>query len=291
LLCSTAWAKEHGYEAAHIKLFSFSRTNLGLLLSYAGLSILLIFGLNRLFPRLAGTAELTQSLQEGAARTKIQMARLAAQRNAAGTNLSFGPLMERTLRINGNECDFLVLHSGEILHHSYNDGDSDDITPATAFMSWARENEVDLGFCASTIPFYSSPGLLALDMGTHMFSETIPSNAIPRFASVAAWQAYNAAHPDSPAQSSLIGSLVGVTNVWNDLKADQFQGASNDVPGFFLAQKRVGLWFTPTNITGPIAFSTRDGVEGLLQITGFTRNPPEIKIRYKLVQNGNANTP
>jgi predicted Ser/Thr protein kinase len=205
--------------------------------------------------------------------------------------LSFGPVMERTLRVKGNECDFLVLHSGEVLHHSYNDGDSDDLTPATAFIKWARANDVDIGCCASTNPFYSSPGLLALDMGTDMFSETIPSNAIPRFSSVADWQAYNAAHPDSRARNPLIGSLVGVTNVWNDLKADQVLEPTNDVPAVFLAQKRVGLWFTPTNITGPIAFSTRDGVAGLLQITGFSKNPPEVKIRYKLVQNGNTNTP
>jgi len=206
-------------------------------------------------------------------------------------NSSFGPVMERTLRVKGNECDFLVLHSGEVLHHAYNDGDSDDLTPPTPFMNWARENDVDMGFCASTNAFYSSSGLLTLDMGTHMFSsETIPSNEIPGFSSVADWYAYNASHPDLPAQHPRIGSLVGVTNVWKDLKADQMQGSSNDVPVFFLAQKRVGLWFKPSNITGPIAFSTREGVEGLLQITGFMENPPAVKIRYKLLQNGNANT-
>ena len=37
-----------------------------------------------------------------------------------------------------------------------------------------------------------------------------------------------------------------------------------------------------------LAFSTTDGAQGLLQITGFTENPRGVKIRYKLVQN---NTP
>jgi len=32
------------------------------------------------------------------------------------------------------------------------------------------------------------------------------------------------------------------------------------------------------------AFKTRDGQIGILQITGFTDNPPAVKIRYKLVQ-------
>ena len=35
-------------------------------------------------------------------------------------------------------------------------------------------------------------------------------------------------------------------------------------------------------------FETRSGLKGILQITGFTDNPRGVKIRYKLVQNGNA---
>jgi serine/threonine protein kinase len=200
-------------------------------------------------------------------------------------NLSFGPVVERTLRISGTECDFLSLRSGEVLHHSCVDGDSNYETPPTAFMKWVSENGVDVGFCVSTDKFFSPIGLLALDMGTFMFSsETISQAEIPDFRSVAEWQAYNAVHRDSPAAHPLIGSLVGVTNVWNDLTADQLQGPTNDVPAFFLNDKKPRLWFNPTNLTSPIAFSTRDGVNGLLQITGFTENPRGVKIRYKLVQ-------
>jgi len=35
-------------------------------------------------------------------------------------------------------------------------------------------------------------------------------------------------------------------------------------------------------------FHTREGGAGILQITGFTENPRGVKIRYKLVQNGQA---
>ena len=38
----------------------------------------------------------------------------------------------------------------------------------------------------------------------------------------------------------------------------------------------------PTNYT--YGFKTRDGSVGLLQVTGFTENPPVATIRYKLVQ-------
>lgn len=41
---------------------------------------------------------------------------------------------------------------------------------------------------------------------------------------------------------------------------------------------------TPTYV-----FKTREGGMGILQITGFTENPRGVKIRYKLVQDGNEN--
>jgi hypothetical protein len=37
-----------------------------------------------------------------------------------------------------------------------------------------------------------------------------------------------------------------------------------------------------------LAFSTTDGSQGLLQITGFTENLRGVKLRYKLVQNDSA---
>ena len=204
----------------------------------------------------------------------------------AAPKLAFGPVVERTLRINGKECDFLAFRNNEVLHHSYTDGDANNTTPSTAFMQWVMENGADIGFCASTDKFYSPFGLITLGMGTFQFSSnTVPNDKIPRFRSVAEWQAYNA-RSVLPAKNPLIGSLVGVTNVWNDLTADQLQGPTNDVPFFFLKEKKTSLWFNPSNITGPIAFATRDGIEGLLQITGFTENPRGVKLRYKLVQNG-----
>ncbi len=81
-----------------------------------------------------------------------------------------------------------------------------------------------------------------------------------------------------------MGSLVGVTNIWNDLKAAQFHGPPNDVPVAFLKDKPFAMWLAVTHFMHPIAFSTRDGIEGLLQVTDFTNKPPSIKLRYKLVQ-------
>jgi serine/threonine protein kinase len=96
-LCSTVWAKERSYDAGQIKLFSFSRQNIWPVLLFAGVAILLIFGQSKLFTRLSGTAELTASLKEDAARTKRQMARLAAQKKSQ--EFTFGPVIERVMTL------------------------------------------------------------------------------------------------------------------------------------------------------------------------------------------------
>jgi hypothetical protein len=44
----------------------------------------------------------------------------------------------------------------------------------------------------------------------------------------------------------------------------------------------------PSNGQDTYYFRTRDDTWGVLQITGFTKNPRGVKIRYKLVENGNS---
>ena len=100
-LCSTAWAKERGYDANQIKLFSFSRQNLWAVLLFAGVAFLLVFGQSKLFTHLSGVSELTANLKEDAARTKEPRARLAAQ--AKNNTLTFGPVIERVVT---NMIDF-----------------------------------------------------------------------------------------------------------------------------------------------------------------------------------------
>ena len=63
-LCSTAWAKARGYDAGRIKLFSFSRKNLRLVLIFAAMAAIGIFAIDQLFMHMSGLTELTQSLKE-----------------------------------------------------------------------------------------------------------------------------------------------------------------------------------------------------------------------------------
>ncbi len=206
---------------------------------------------------------------------------------AAAHNLSFGPVIERTLKIDGNECDFLVLRSGKVLHHSRVDpGEMSNDTQLSPFMQWVRKNGVDMGFCASTHTLYSSLAVTMFDMGILPFGyDTVPNARIPGFRSTAELRAYRASH-DGRSSSSLVGHLVGVTNIWNDLTAEQLHESPEEEPAFFLKDKHFAMWLRPASLLHPIAFSTREGVAGLLQITSFTTNPPIVKLRYKLAQEG-----
>jgi hypothetical protein len=187
----------------------------------------------------------------------------------------------RTLKINEGQCDFLILRTGEALPRSVNMAELRDETPPTDFMQWIRSNRVDIGFCTSTDSFHPPFFLSAFDMGTFQFPyATVPAPMIPRFSSVAEWQTYNAQH-GVPAENPLIGPLVGVTNIWDDLKAAQLEELP-DGPAFFLKEKRFAMYFPVTN-TIPIAFCTRDGLRGLLEITSITKSPPSVSLRYKLV--------
>ena len=63
-LCSTTWAKERGYDAKRIKLFSFSRQNLLRVLLFAAVAALVIYGMDQLVIRKSGLVELQQSIDE-----------------------------------------------------------------------------------------------------------------------------------------------------------------------------------------------------------------------------------
>jgi serine/threonine protein kinase len=204
---------------------------------------------------------------------------------APGQSYRFGPVIERTLETHGNESDFLVFGTGQILHHRCLDGEIYNQTPPNDFMQWVNDNGVDMGFCTSTNPFYGPVGLVVLGMGTFEFADDpVPTSQIPRFRSVAEWQEYNSRHPDHPAEGPLIGQLANVTNIWSDLAADRFHGAPDDSPLSILNEKFFSLWYKPESLKHPMAFATRDGVEGLLEVTGFTERSRRVKLRYKLVQ-------
>ena len=80
-LGSTVWAREHGYAAWNIKLFSFTQPIGWRVLLVVGVASLLVLGQQKLFTHLSGTAELTESLKADAAQTRKQIARPSAQQH------------------------------------------------------------------------------------------------------------------------------------------------------------------------------------------------------------------
>ena len=85
-LYSTAWAREQGYDAGHIKLFSFARSNLWRVLLVAGLVILLVVGQTNLFTHLSGMRDLSQNLKEDALRSQRLNELLAEHSNPRPSN-------------------------------------------------------------------------------------------------------------------------------------------------------------------------------------------------------------
>jgi serine/threonine protein kinase len=82
-LCSTAWAKERGFNAEQIKLFSFSRRNLWLVLLFVGVGALFIFAQGKLIMYYSGTSELLKSINGEIAQSKRLSAQLLAVRHKA----------------------------------------------------------------------------------------------------------------------------------------------------------------------------------------------------------------
>jgi hypothetical protein len=97
-----------------------------------------------------------------------------------------------------------------------------------------------------------------------------------------------AASLDGP-QSGLIAwdfiSLPVNALLWDSATAETITSLVNQTRRI---GKVTGLPASAKGLPATFVFKTREGGMGILQITGFTDNPPGVKIRYKLVQNSAA---
>ena len=91
---------------------------------------------------------------------------------------------------------------------------------------------------------------------------------------------------------SLYGGLVGFNLVASPVPNEEWDRMPPSRVGYYFAMSAPG---TPVTMTGkgglPATFAvrTREGAQGLLQIVGInTNDPPEVRIRYRLVQAGGA---
>ena len=86
--------------------------------------------------------------------------------------------------------------------------------------------------------------------------------------------------------SAAVRGLVGFEMVATPVPSEEWERATPARLDYYFTLAKPG---TPVTMSGrgelpaTIAFKTREGAQGLLQITGFTDSPKAVKIRYKLV--------
>jgi hypothetical protein len=224
-------------------------------LLFAGVAILLIFGQSKLFTRLSGTAELTASLKEDAARTKDFSARRATQ--IQKDRLTFGPVIERVIKPAAESTNnyFLDLDSGKFidapgdiysfLRIRFIGGIPKPFDVDDRIGRWAQASGADI-MIGMTTPDVK-PALYGGSVSFPSFSfDKASVQDVLRQATETAQQQEKSGQPLPP--NTLFGR-----------------------PGF--------------DGDGAVVFQTREGGMGILQITGFTENPRGVKLRYKLVQN------
>ena len=142
-----------------------------------------------------------------------------------------------------------------------------------------------------SLPFQRSPeflvGWLDLDSGT------VLTNSMLDWQSHAGheWIRTNGLDVVATESSNNLPALLGVdlvlapapTNGWDIVTA-------TDVgQNWTLMQqepRQEQIFGAPPGQSGTFFFQTREGGKGILQITDFTDNPPGVKLRYKLAQNG-----
>ena len=392
-LYSTAWAKAHGYDGKQIKLFSFSRRNFWLVLLFAGVASLLIFGQEKLFMRLSGMSELTQGLKEDAALTRKQMARLAAQANpntansdlmternpartAAGkselpaaafqirlvakdsessvptdtvTNFFDGVHFERlrlqqAVLLDGRAVERAGWHAADgktnlvigltaegsrqfealttanlkrrmavvfqgrllfapVIQASIRSGTLDfpftwemkDLERTMNGLNQMNRPVVDLRFGPeqeNILPPVNANWTLLNLRANRLFTTSISDSESRAFHD---WQRQNGAdlagHVEEKFPVLVAYGMAAVPAIAN--------GLDNNSPADIWynwnlmvnePETRTVLIKAPANGPDTYYFRTRDDTWGVLQITGFTENPRGVKLRYKLVQNGETKT-
>ena len=168
VMCSSAWARQRGYKPEQFRMFSFRGNNLWKGLGVLLMGLLLIFGQDKLFTHLSGTAELAQSLKEDAAQTKRQMARLAAQKKPNA--LTFGPVIERVVPDQQNsQWQFINFDSGEVV--SVPDNLARKTNDMNALSNWLF---FDAGADASAVTAKNGERCLVRNSRDTCFSEVSP---------------------------------------------------------------------------------------------------------------------
>ena len=207
----------------------------------------------------------------------VRLERTSKQPASPAPNLSFGPVIERILNETSTNQDCaLDLDTGNLLtppqnvlkqftiekwNEHYGNRDHADWKE---IQDWARSSGADLICSPSEIGQLKKEGPTLLN-------------------------SYKTAEGADYWTMSAI-NLVRLIN-----KKVEFDSQPGGSVGKFRLGRFEPLTTTTLNmfdaqLPQTFGFETREGSQGVLQITGLTENPRGVKIRYKLVQNANAKT-
>jgi len=210
---------------------------------------------------------------------------------AAASAPSFGPVMERVIEARENGTNlFLNLDTGELLtppasitetlgkdERSWEALDIPEDSRPFRYIQWLRESGADL-MSAGDGEVIGFDGAFPFAHGNNSTNweswDDLTPVQVQNDVAVIEWgrkareaERLHQPWPEAPKTGGVIHT------------AYQLDSTSHGGPLVnLLTLKQSAMWF----------FKTREGGEGILQILGFTENPRGVKIRYKLVQNGNA---
>jgi serine/threonine protein kinase len=213
-------------------------------------------------------------------------------RPAAAPNLSFGPVIERVIQARQTGTNsYLDLDTGQLL------APPPDVTDALTagqtthdmerfwqaldipensrpfrYIAWLRESGADLMFNGDeqTIAFDGTFIIAHGDSSTNWDDWAKLSPETTR----AALETIKSAIENTQSGTTTITLTPGLRSYTTARRLASRN--STGLPADLLTRDQSAIWF----------FKTRKGSVGVLQITGFTDNPPGVKIRYKLVQAG-----
>ena len=260
-LCSTTWARAHGFAPERLRLFCFSRGNVWKVGAVLAVGLVFVLAQSKLFTHLSGTSELSASLKEHAARNAKLSAR-PVYRVRVNTNIAgFGPVVERELSGNASLSNsFLDLDSGRVLS-----------APDELVELLRSEGKLNGG----------SPDLeLLRDWMRHSGADVVKRTsegwslvALDGFCRMLADEAGNTDPPEA-------FDTVSVERVMRALKAEaeEQSGLTDEKRGSRLNSRGDGFF----------AFKTREGGMGVLRVLGENNNPPSVQIQYKMVRQNDA---
>ena len=186
----------------------------------------------------------------------------------AAQNLSFGPVVEQVIAPVAPNPDGFVyvnLEKNELMTSAVTLNDEraggDPVPHTGRFFKWIAESNADFAV------YLRGTNVGLVPLGTRMF--------------------YRIHHPEIRDDFAQWTPLE-VRSMVTDQEGPSGFGAMQKAPSDFGSMDGPFLAF-PT-LPASYVIQTWQGAIGILQIAGFTNNPPGVKIRYKLVQSANSSS-